>query len=78
MRSKGIEYTVCLDTRGEAIKNYMVDGYPDYYIIDRDGHLRGADVANANVERAIEALLAEETAKNAEKNAENDGAKPAP
>jgi thiol-disulfide isomerase/thioredoxin len=78
MRSKGIEYTVCLDTRGEAIKNYMVDGYPDYYIIDRDGHLRGADVANANVERAIEALLAEETAKNAERNAENDGAKPAP
>ena len=63
VRSKGIEYTVCLDTRGEASANYVVDSYPDYYIIDRDGHLRGADIGNGSVEAAIESLLAEEAAK---------------
>jgi thiol-disulfide isomerase/thioredoxin len=62
VRSKGIEYTVLLDTRGEAIANYVVDSYPDYYVIDRDGHLRGADIGNGSVEAAIEALLAEEAA----------------
>ena len=64
VRSKGIEYTVCLDTRGEASASYVVDSYPDYYIIDRDGHLRGADIGNGSVEAAIESLLAEEAAKN--------------
>ena len=63
VRSKGIEYTVCLDTRGEASANYVVDSYPDYYIIDRDGHLRGADIGTGSVEAAIESLLAEEAAK---------------
>jgi thiol-disulfide isomerase/thioredoxin len=67
VRGKGIEYTVLLDTRGEAIANYVVDSYPDYYIIDRDGHLRGADIGNGNVEAAIEALLAEDAAKSGAK-----------
>jgi len=69
VRGKGIEYTVLLDTRGEAIANYVVDSYPDYYIIDRDGQLRGADIGNGNVEAAIEALLAEDAAKGGAKNA---------
>jgi len=63
VRAKGVEYTVCLDTRGEGIANYAVDSYPDYYIIDRDGRLRGADVGNNSVAAAIDALLAEDAAK---------------
>ncbi|MEY3142542.1 MAG: hypothetical protein RLY21_1035 [Planctomycetota bacterium] len=73
VRSKGIEYTVCLDTRGEANASYVVDSYPDYYIIDRDGHLRGADIGNGSVEAAIESLLAEEGAKAGAKGAAKSG-----
>ena len=76
VRSKGIEYTVCLDSRGEANANYVVDSYPDYYIIDRDGHLRGADIGNGSVEAAIEALLTEEAAKVGGKPEETPAAKP--
>ncbi|MFZ9913958.1 MAG: TlpA family protein disulfide reductase [Phycisphaerales bacterium] len=57
--SKGIEYPICLDAAGKSNAAYMVDGYPDFYLIDRDGRLRGADVANGSIEAAITALLAE-------------------
>ncbi len=55
-----IAYPICLDARGEANKAYSVDGYPDFFIIDREGRLRGADVINARIEDAIEHLLAED------------------
>ena len=58
-----IAYPICLDARGEANKAYTVDGYPDFFIIDREGRLRGADVINARIEDAIEHLLAEEVKK---------------
>ena len=35
----------------------MNDSFPDYYIIDRQGNLRWADVANKDVEKAVELLL---------------------
>jgi hypothetical protein len=38
---------------------YAVNSYPDYYIIGSDGKLRWGDIANADVEKAIEHLLAE-------------------
>ena len=40
-------------------KLYMVDSYPDYYVIDRKGILRFADLANAEVDKVVEKLLAE-------------------
>jgi len=58
-----IAYPICLDARGEANKAYTVDGYPDFFIIDREGRLRGADVINARIEDAIEHLLAEDAKK---------------
>ncbi len=58
-----IAYPICLDARGEANKAYAVDGYPDFFIIDREGRLRGADVINARIEDAIEHLLAEDAKK---------------
>jgi cytochrome c biogenesis protein CcmG/thiol:disulfide interchange protein DsbE len=61
-KSKGIAFPTCLDARGEVIASYVVDSYPDYYLIDREGRLRGADVGNGNLEKAIESLLAEDGA----------------
>ena len=59
VRSKGIEYPVCIDSKGEVNAAYAVDSFPDYYLIDRTGRVRGADVASASLEDAIKLLLAE-------------------
>jgi thiol-disulfide isomerase/thioredoxin len=57
VKNKGIKYPVAVDTDGAAAKAYMVDGYPDYYIIDGTGKLVLADCSNGSVEAAIKALL---------------------
>ena len=60
VKSRGIKYAVALDQgSGETFAAYKADSYPDYFIIDRKGNLRWGDVANADVEKAIELLLAE-------------------
>ncbi|HEV8379881.1 MAG TPA: TlpA family protein disulfide reductase, partial [Tepidisphaeraceae bacterium] len=61
-KEKGITYPVTADKEGATNKSYKVNSYPDYYFIDRSGNLRIADCANAKIEQAIEALLAEESA----------------
>lgn len=55
----GIQYPICADPSGAMNRAYRVDGYPDYYLIDRTGRLRIADCKNNKVEAAIELLLAE-------------------
>jgi hypothetical protein len=57
--AKGIKYLVAADVDEKTVKAYKVNGYPDYYFIDRAGNLRIADCKNASVEDAIQALLAE-------------------
>ena len=42
---------------------YRVDSYPDYYLVDRNGILRFADLANKEIDRAIELLLKEKPGK---------------
>jgi hypothetical protein len=64
VREQGLPYLVAVDKAGEGgrevtIGKYRVDSYPDYYLVDRKGALRFADLANREVERAIEHLLAE-------------------
>ena len=59
VKERGISYPVCVDRDGKTNEAYTVDSYPDYYLIDRQGRLRGADVSTAGLEKAIEALLAE-------------------
>jgi cytochrome c biogenesis protein CcmG, thiol:disulfide interchange protein DsbE len=59
VKSKGIAYPVCVDAKGRVNASYSVDGYPDYYIIDRQGRVRGADVNSTALENAIVQLLAE-------------------
>jgi len=57
--SKKIAYPVCVDSKGEINAAYVVDSFPDYYIIDRQGRVRGADVNSTSIENAIAALLDE-------------------
>ena len=67
VKEKGIPYRVAIDRedpekRGKSItigKTYRVDSFPDYYVIDRKGVLRFADLSNKEVDRAIEELLKE-------------------
>lgn len=55
----GIAYPIAADTAGATFKAYHVNGTPDYFLIDRQGNIRFADVANDHVEDAIRFLLAE-------------------
>jgi cytochrome c biogenesis protein CcmG/thiol:disulfide interchange protein DsbE len=57
VEDKGIEYPVAVDTGGKAAEAYQVNGFPDYYIIDRDGVVVLADCANTKVGDALAALL---------------------
>ena len=54
-----ISYPVAVDLDGGTVKTYGGNSYPDYFVIDRSGKLRFADLANRELERAVEALLAE-------------------
>lgn len=58
-KGKGIAYPIAADDGGATVKAYHVNSYPDYYIIDRKGNVRWADLANMDVEKAIELLLKE-------------------
>ncbi len=60
-QERGIKYPLAIDVDGKTVKSYRVNGYPDYFLIDRTGKLRVADCKNASVEDAIDALLAETT-----------------
>lgn len=55
----GIAYPVCVDIDNKTNTAYGPNGFPDYYVIDRAGHLRIADCTNEAIEDAIKALLAE-------------------
>lgn len=70
VEEQGIGYPVALDTDGETVKAFAVDSYPDYYLVDRSGKLRFADLANAEVDRAVETLLAEKAEPAAKPDAE--------
>jgi peroxiredoxin len=59
VKQHGIKYPVAADASGKTNESYKVNGYPDYYFIDRAGKLRIADCKNGSVEDAIKALLAE-------------------
>ncbi|HVZ94404.1 MAG TPA: TlpA disulfide reductase family protein, partial [Phycisphaerales bacterium] len=54
-----IEYPVAVDLDNVTVNNYMIDGFPDYYLVDRKGILRYADLNNDSYEDAIKKLLAE-------------------
>ncbi len=57
VKQHDIKYPVAEDIG--TIAAYKANSYPDYYIIDREGVLRWADIANRDVEKAIKILLKE-------------------
>ena len=59
-KKHGIEYPIALDGAGATIKKYLVNGYPDYAIIGRDGKVILADCKNNKVKDVIDAILATE------------------
>jgi hypothetical protein len=54
-----ITYPVCIDVDDATTTAFAVDSYPDYYLIDRNGTLRVADLQNDALDRAVASLLAE-------------------
>jgi thiol-disulfide isomerase/thioredoxin len=58
-RSLGMVWPILFDPEKKYMKALSADSYPDYYLIDRKGVLRFADLANKEVDRAVEMLLAE-------------------
>ncbi len=54
-----IPYAVCMDDEMTTTESYLVNSYPDYFLIDRAGKLRIADCKDASVEDAVKFLLGE-------------------
>ncbi|MCA9294981.1 MAG: TlpA family protein disulfide reductase [Phycisphaerales bacterium] len=61
--TKGIAYPVCADATGTIAGGFAVDGFPDYYIIDREGTLRVADCRNDKLDEALAWMVQEQPAK---------------
>lgn len=59
VEKESIPYPVCIDAEGQTVQAFGVNSYPDYYVVDRSGVLRYADLANADLDRAVTQLLAE-------------------
>lgn len=55
----GAKFVLGHDANGEFRSALQVDQDPDFYIIDRAGHLRYADVATGSVEEAVAELVGE-------------------
>jgi thiol-disulfide isomerase/thioredoxin len=55
--ASGIEFPIAADARGATVRAYRSNDTPDYYVIDREGTLVVADVADDKVGEVIEALL---------------------
>ena len=52
-------WPILFDGDKKVFTSLSADSYPDYYLIDRKGNVRFADLANHEVDRAVEALLKE-------------------
>jgi len=65
-----IDYPVAIDVDNQTTTAFAVDSYPDYYLIDRAGNLRVADLKNDALDAAIATLLAEPAPADAKGKAE--------
>jgi peroxiredoxin len=54
-----VSFPIARDAGGALRKALHVDQDPDFYVIDRSGRLRFADIETASVERAVSTLIAE-------------------
>jgi thiol-disulfide isomerase/thioredoxin len=58
-REYALTYPIAYDPDQKLFRAFGCDSYPDYVVIDRKGVVRMVDLANQEVERAVEALLKE-------------------
>jgi len=58
-RSRGVTFPYAHDATGSFRERLRVDQDPDFYVIDRAGQLRYADITTGSVGEAVETLLAE-------------------
>ncbi len=62
VKEQGIDYPVAMDRAGKpTVSAFAVDSFPDYYIVDRAGTVRVADLPNSALEATVRTLLAEPT-----------------
>lgn len=54
-----IPYPIATDVDAKTVAAFAVDSFPDYYLIDRAGNLRVADLQNGALDAAVATLLAE-------------------
>ncbi len=54
-----IDFPIIIDQNNDIINHYKVNGYPDYYLIDRKGKLRVPDCDENKLKQAIKYLLEE-------------------
>ena len=60
VKEHGIRYPVVADVRGRTGDAFKNNAYPSYYLVDRAGILRIADLNRSKLDEAIEFLLAED------------------
>jgi hypothetical protein len=58
-KSRGAKFTLALDTAGEFRKAIKSDHDPDFYVIDRAGHLRFASIASQSLDEACSTVVTE-------------------
>ncbi len=68
VKDKKIPYPIALDINGKTVEAFGADSFPDYYLIDRSGQVRVADLANGGLDDALKTLLAEPAPKSPEKS----------
>jgi hypothetical protein len=54
-----MDWPVALDETKKSMEAFHCDSYPDYCLIDRKGNVRFCDIANGEIDKAIDALLKE-------------------
>lgn len=59
VQDEALPWPSAIDVEKGTVSAFKVDSFPDYYIIDKAGNLRVADLANKEVDRVIETLLKE-------------------
>lgn len=59
VKELGITWLIAQDGDRKLMDAFHADSFPDYYLIDREGNLRFADIANQEVDRAVEMLIKE-------------------
>lgn len=59
VKELGMVWPIAFDGQSKTMKAMDADSFPDYYVIDKKGLVRFADLANAEVDRAVGMLIKE-------------------